>query len=357
MAEILVEVCKINKIIDHPNADRLEIAVIKGWNCIVGKEEWKTGDICVFIPPNSVIPDNLIDKYELEHLRSGGKRVGTVKLRGFVSQGLVLPVPEGNYKIGDNVAKDMKITKWMPKTEIYQTNNKKRKNNPYFDKYTDINHIQHYNEIFKLGDTVVISEKIHGTNARYGNLPIYTDYKNPFKKIWAKIKKMFSNKYEFVYGSHNIQITKENSSKNWYKKNIYGQIAEKYNMKNIVPKDYIIYGEIYGKGVQDLTYGLKNIDLVVFDIKYKDQYLPYDEVFKFCKEKNLPMVPLLYKGLWKEGLVEKCTIGNSTICPKQIREGCVIKDYFENNHPRCGRKILKSLNDNYLLRKNGTEYH
>lgn len=359
MADLLVEVCKIDKIIEHPNADRLEVAVIKGWNCIVRKGDYKPGDIIVFIPPDSVMPDDLIDKYKLEYLRNGGKRVRTVKLRGFISQGLVLPVPEGNYKIGDNVAKDMGITKWMPETEIYQIDGKKkrRKNNPDFDKYTSINNIKHYNNIFKLGETVVITEKIHGSNVRFGNLPIHTNYRNPIKRLWAKIKNLFSDGYEFIYGSHNVQITNNSNYKGWYGTDIYGKVAQKYNMKELIPKDYIIYGEVYGKGVQDLTYGLEDIDLVVFDVKYKGEYLPYSDFYSFCKELGLPMAPVLYKGLWKEGLLEEHTLGESTICPGQIREGCVVKDYFESNHPRCGRKILKSISDDYLLRKNGTEFH
>ena len=361
MAELLVEVCKIDDIFEHPNADRLEFAKVKGWNCIVEKDKWEKGDTVVFIPPDSVMPDDLIDKYELEYLRNGGKRVRTVKLRGCVSQGLILPPPEGDWEIGDNVAEEMGITKWVPDREIYQQpkSNKptKRKKNPDFHKYTNINNIKHFNKVFKKGDTVVIQEKLHGTNFRAANLPIYTEHDNFLKNIWSKIKFVFNGGYEFVYGSRNVQITYQNKRSGYYGKDIYGKIASRYDLKNKIPEDYIVYGEIYGNGVQDLTYGLNDIELALFDVKYKDKYLPYEEFKNFCKDKDLPIVPVLYTGLWKDDLLEKYTVGDSTLCSNQIREGIVIKDYFESNHPRCGRKILKSISEDYLLRKNGTEYH
>jgi hypothetical protein len=55
-------------------------------------------------------------------------------------------------------------------------------------------------------------------------------------------------------------------------------------------------------------------------------------------------------------LLDKYTNGKSLLCPSQIKEGCVVKAVCEKNDPRIGRKILKSINPDYLLRKNGTEY-
>ena len=69
------------------------------------------------------------------------------------------------------------------------------------------------------------------------------------------------------------------------------------------------------------------------------------------------MAPLLYIGDYDNSLLDKFTNGKSTLCPKQIREGCVIKDYDENNHQRIGRKILKSVSPEYLMRKGATEFH
>lgn len=161
--------------------------------------------------------------------------------------------------------------------------------------------------------------------------------------------------YEFIYGSRNVQLS-YTSHKGWYGDDLYGKIAEKYNMKDIIPKGYSIYGEVIGKGVQDLSYGLDEHDLYIYDIKLDGQYLPYYEMQKFCIERDLKIVPLLYIGEWNNSLIGGYTDGKSIIDPKQIREGCVIKDLYESNHPRVGRKVLKSINFDYLNRKDATEY-
>lgn len=218
MFSLIVRVTKIEKIIKHPNADRLRIASFYGlgWNCIIGLDDFKEGDLIVFIPPDSMLPDSLIDKYKLEFVKKGG-RIRTVKLRGFISQGLCLPVPEGmNWKEGKNVAKDLGITKYEPPRAKYQNRpketlksvytkyregditfsrwfkkslavikdtyfTKKKGSNPLFSKYTDIENIKNFNTVFQTGDYVVITEKIHGTNFRAGKL------KRPTKFWWQRL--------------------------------------------------------------------------------------------------------------------------------------------------------------------------
>ena len=358
MSSLIVEVCKVEAVEKHPNADRLDIIQVKGWNCIVGRDQYKVNNLVVFVPPDSIIPEDLINKYQLEYLRNGGK-VGTTKLRGCLSQGLILDVPEGNWKVGDNVAETLKIVKWEPPTASYQVakTTSKKKLNPDFDKYTNIENIKNYNYIFQPEDYVVITEKIHGANARYANLPIYIDKRcSLFTKLKLWFKKRCGKTHEFIYGSHNVQITNNSNQNSFYGNDVWGKIADKYDLANIIPKDYIIYGEVYGKGIQDLTYDLDDIDLVIFDIKYKDKYLPWYEVHNFCKKNCLPLVPELYVGSWKNVDLDEFTNGKSKLAPNQIREGCVVKMYDESNDTRIGRKILKSVSPDYLMRKGGTEY-
>jgi len=359
MSSLIIEVCKVDNIIKHPNADKLSIVTIKGWQCIVGLDQYKVGDLVVYCPPDSVIPENLIEKYGLTYLKNGG-RIGTVKLRKYLSEGLILSLPEGKYKVGDNVAEVLGITKWQPPEPSFnkQANPvSKKKQNPNFDKYSDIENIKNYKGIFKEGDFVVVLEKIHGSNARFGTLPIVIDKSQPLK---YRLKKMFEKyilkrTHEWIYGSHNIQL--HGDKNNYYGQDLWGKVANKYNLKSLIPNDYIVYGEVFGKGVQDLTYGLDDIDLIVFDIKYKGQYLPWDTVKHLCEMWGLKVVPELYIGNWNDELLKLHTDGKSVICPKQIREGCIIKMVDESKDMRIGRKILKSVSIDYLTRKNATEFH
>lgn len=304
----------------------------------------------------------MIDKYNLEYLRKDG-RVKTVRLRGYVSQGLILPVPSSNLNEGDDVANLLGITKYEPAAPKYQSNYGKKTSkkvvNPFFEKCTSPNNVKYYPEVFKEGDLVVVTEKIHGTSWRAGTLPKTS--KTLWSKIVAALQKAVGryNAYEFVYGSHNVQITHNNRYKGFYGSDVYGKVAKKYNATQI-PADYTVFGEAYGEGIQDLDYGVKgDIDLMVFDVKYKGDFLPYDEMLAFCARYGLPTVPLLYKGLYYKGLVEEHTDGKTTLAaaPKQIREGCVIKSANEINDVRIGRKMLKSISVNYLLRADGTEFH
>lgn len=361
MSSLIIEVCKVDESFKHPNADKLSVVKVKGWYCITGLNQYNSGDLVVYVPPDSIIPDTLIEKYNLEYLKKNG-RVGTVKLRGYISQGLILDLPEGNWKEGDDLAEFFGITKWempvAPPINMQPKQASKRKMNPLFDKYTDIENIKNYNRIFVEGDFVVITEKIHGSNFRCGNLLIVDNKDQPlFYRIrsWFK-RNILKQKYEFVWGSHNVQITHHENRNSYYGDDIWGKIVAKYHLMNIVPEDMIIYGEIYGKGVQDLTYDLDDIELVIFDIKKNGQYLPWIDVCQFCLVYGLPYVPELYVGKFDEKILNDLTIGNSRIAPDQIREGVVVKSFHEENHPRLGRKILKSINPDYLLRKNGTEF-
>lgn len=359
MSSLIVEVCKIDNIYKHPNADRLSIIEIKGWNCIVGLDQYKIGDLIVFVPPDSIVPANLIDKYELIYLRKNG-RVSTTKLRGYISQGLILDLPEGKFKVGDNVAEILGITKYDPpesKVSMRGRQVSRKKLNSMFDKYTEIENINNYPGIFEQSDYVVITEKIHGSNFRAANLEIEINKTQPFlyhlKKIFEKY--ILKRKYEFIIGSHNVQLIND---KNYYDKNIYKIIADKYDLKNKIPNGYILYGEIYGKGVQELTYGLEDIGLVIFDVKDQRGYISWNLVQEFCLERNLNTPPVLYEGEWINDLYKIYTTGNSLLSSKaQIREGCVIKCIPEKHHPWLGRKILKSINPEYLLQKDRTEFH
>ncbi len=394
MSSLIVDVSKINKIEKHPNADRLRIATIKGWQCIIGLSDYNEGDLVIFVPPDCVLPDKIIDDLKLDYLKKGG-RVKTVKLRGFISQGLCLPIsllPQsfGFVKEGLNVSEILGIKKYEPPRAHYQgqpratikstyakykegkisfrrfifksigiikdTFKPKKNLNPLFNKYTDIENIKNFNTVFAEADLVVITEKIHGSNFRSGYLKRPTKY---FYQRW--LLKLFGE-YEFVYGSHNVQLS-FGRKKTWYGEDVYGKIAEKYKLAEIIPKDCIIYGEIYGKGIQELEYGLNDIDLVIFDIKKDGKYLDWCEVVEFGLYNKIPVVPVLYTGEYSDEKRIECTNGRSTIAWKnnpskeQIREGCVVKTVVEDMHRRIGRKILKSVSEKYLLTKNRSEHH
>ena len=135
-------------------------------------------------------------------------------------------------------------------------------------------------------------------------------------------------------------------------------MAKRYRLKDNLQKGEVVYGEIYGEGIQkNYTYGLKNKkDLVIFDIQKDGEYIPFRDTHKRCHTLGLKVVPVLNGGRairFSEIDLDKIVLGNSVFCPEQkIMEGVVIRN-AKNNSPR---KILKVISPDYLLKDN-TDFH
>lgn len=69
-------------------ADKIEVADVLGWKCVVKKGEFKVGEKIVYIEVDSVMPAIP----EFEFLKERNYRIKTIKLKGQVSMGLVLPL-------------------------------------------------------------------------------------------------------------------------------------------------------------------------------------------------------------------------------------------------------------------------
>ena len=105
----------------HPDADRLDLARIGGYLSVIGKDSMKTGDLGAYIPEAALVPIELQRELGVEGLLSGSKkdRVKAIKLRGILSQGLVLPVVDGcvrGHKVaeGDDVTELLGLRKYVP---------------------------------------------------------------------------------------------------------------------------------------------------------------------------------------------------------------------------------------------------
>lgn len=98
-------------------ADRIEVAQVDGWECVVQKGEFHTGEHIVYIEVDSIVPE----RPEFEFLRDRKFRVRTIKLRGQVSQGLVLPLsilPNGApADLGADVTDVLGIKKYDPEAQ------------------------------------------------------------------------------------------------------------------------------------------------------------------------------------------------------------------------------------------------
>lgn len=366
MSKLRVEICRIEKVEDHPNADRLDLVSVAGWQCVVTKGNFKEGDTCIYIPIDSVLPSDVEAKIfgPDSKVKLSKSRVKTIKLRGAISQGLAIK-PElllGNNENveGVDVSAILGITKYEPpiatSPEGSLSATPRKKENSNFKKYTDISNLKWYPNLFE-GEYVVATEKIHGCNFRAGYVPFDAN------TFWKKVKKFLglAPKYEFVYGSRNVQLQDRRGWNGYYPENVYLKMVKKYKLEEVLAPGEVIYGEIYGDGIQKgYSYGCEKGEqkAVFFDLMKDGEYLPFASLNTFLQGRGLPIVPTIVVGtLYGCNKLKSLTSGPSVLCPKQeIREGIVVRPYDKEENSYAGRKILKMINDDYLLKDN-TEYH
>ena len=364
MSSLKVEVVQVDNILPHPNADRLELAAVRGWICVVPKGQFELGTTAVYFPIDSILPAQL----ELALFPDGSKvklhnhRIKTIRLRGAVSQGLLVSLSELGqtgllrnrlYDLGEDLTPVLGVTKYEPpelkssQPGCQQVN--KKQINPNFHKYTDIENWKNYPELFAPNESIWVLEKIHGSNFRAGYV------KTNINTLWKRLKNWLGllPSYEFVYGSHNIQLQNKRSqlATNFYTrsigKNIYWEMVEKYHLQTKLLPDRVVYGEVYGDKIQkgylyDCQPGERK--LAIFDVQLFGEYICHEDVIDFCYKLNLPFVPVDCFGVFKP----QDYVSAPSHLGAQVREGVVVKPEFEGI---CliGRKILKLKSAEFLL--------
>src|SRR5687768_10003821 len=113
MSDFHVEVVQLGKIEKHPNADTLEMSVVKELSVIFKQDQYKEGDKVVYVPPDALVPlanplFKFLDEGNIgqEFARAKGK-----KLRGIYSMGLIIPADPA-WEVGQNVQELLGVKKW-----------------------------------------------------------------------------------------------------------------------------------------------------------------------------------------------------------------------------------------------------
>lgn len=354
-------VSTIKEIKPIEGADKIELAVIGGWNCVIQKNAYKVGDLVVVATTDAVIPVDLSDRMEVTSYLRKGQRVRTVKLRGVYSECLIIPtkfIPGIGeiYYDGTDMMELMGISKWEPPVQMRQLSSGKKvryQDNPNFHVYYKFPNLKNAPDMFTEKDLVEITRKIHGTNARFGIV------KKSKISLWDKIVKFLGNKwveYEFVVGSHNVE--KGSDSQGFYDTNVWYEIAEKYNIKEKmwdiakfrgaedIGTGMTLYGEIYGAGIQKgYDYGLEDIRLVGFDVSINGQYVDTAKAaYIITAHFRVPYVPILWTGMWSKEIQDSFVLNNFIEGTKVPHEGVVVKDVSGDR-----RKIAKVINPDYLI--------
>lgn len=328
-----------------PEVKFLSIAKIrgKGWQCVVKTSDMKDAKFGIYIPIDAEVPTThpmfaFLDK------KGDGKpfRIKTIRLRQQLSQGLLLPAPPGA-KLGDDLTVELGIARWEPTIPKHLSGDMIREPGN-FQKYTSIENWKNFPDIFSEGDMVRITEKIHGTNCRFG----FVDE--------GKVEGM-----SYFVGTHKTARNKDGN-------NLYSEISRSLKIeeklqslfKKFKPKQhFLIFGEIYGWNVQDLVYdcGKNQQHFRIFDILIDHVYQPWSVIENVATALEVDTVPVLYRGPYSGQIAMQLRDGKTTLGGGHVREGVVVTAEPESYHPEIGRKIIKLISDDYLLRKGGTDGH
>lgn len=288
MTEFHVAVVRVGAVEKHPNADSLSITKVYDYPVVLRTGDFQPGDLAVYVPVDAVVPK---DDPRWAFL-GGHNRIKAKRLRGVFSMGLLASSPNGAIE-GDDVADLLGITKYEPPVEL-SSGGEAEPDPGFLPVYTDIEGLRRWPDLLIPGEPVVLTEKIHGANARF----------------------CFSGERLWV-GSH-TQIKRESTESMWW------IAARRYDLAHrlALAPDLVFYGEVYGQ-VQDLLYDVsrsEGIRLAFFDIcDAKTRcYLDYEACKALLDRLGLPEVPRLAVEGWSSDL-RRHAEGTSTIA-NNVRE-------------------------------------
>lgn len=320
------------KLRPHPNADTLSIMDVFGWQVVVKTEEWKNGELAAFVRPDSVVPD-LPEWAFLE----GKRRIRTRRFRGEWSHGLITKRPE-DAQLGDDVSRLLGIIPYEPPSARNEGRPSRARPKTWWARiveyikelgvrprgrfpYYDVEHLRRYPDLIPEGTLVVITEKIHGANACY-----------VYRKPWLGKARVFMR---------SRTVWRWPGENHWWKAALEATPAITQFLK--AHPGVALYGEIYGKGVQDLTYGAEIPQFVAFDVWEGHEWWDAKDFFGVCALFQIPTVPLLYGGPFKMDKALELAEQNSRLAQReQLAEGVVVRTVGPH------RKQLKLVSSRYL---------
>jgi RNA ligase (TIGR02306 family) len=348
MKRKLAAIRKVNEIIPIEGADMIELVMVDGWQCVVKKGEFKPGDLGVYFEIDSFLP--IEDRYEflrkssyrkipdqLQGQRGEGFRLRTVKLRGQLSQGLILPLglfPEiKTSTAGTDVTELLDVELYEPPVPASLAGQVRGKI-PGFIKKTDEERIQnlpHYFTDFK-DMAFECTEKIDGSS-----MTVY--YTGDDQGVCSRNLNLKEDEVNTLW-----KITKE---------------LQLHALLKELDRKLALQGEVAGEGIQKNPLKIKGQHFFLFNIWNieKQQHLTPEErmeIFHFLEKKvpikHVPVVSPNVKVFQEYKTMRELldyAVGHSLLNKDVHREGIVLKSLES-----IGREIIsfKVISNRYLLK-------
>ena len=345
----------------HPNADRLEMAVVDGWRAACRVGDIAAGEKVAYIPEGAVLPDDLIAELGLDDPpRLAGpdhNRVKALRLRGVLSQGVIYAGDRiAGLGVGDDAAGTLRLVKWEP--EIPENLVGIVVAGPKIG--FNVDDVKAWPGRVRAGEQVVVTEKLHGTFCCLG-LRRDTPAAEPVPVVASR---------GHLNAGRRFDVDNPDNSDNLYvamwrrRRDTVRAVFDAWNGGGGDPFEMYLFGEICGPDAQDLVYGLNEPEFYLFDVRLAGGYENWETVCEVAEIAGLATVPTLHRGPWHDDLAQIYTDGVSTLADHH-REGIVVRpaaDRYDSglDHPSGrgpGRVMFKSVSAAHLLRKGGTEHH
>ena len=339
----------------HPNADALEIGKVGSYQVVVQKGLYRSGDEVIFAPEKSLLTGEIKGEFE-KYLSGADKdRVKSVRLRGEISCGIIIPeflVPNfESFHVGEDVSAELGISKYEPQIPAQLAGQVKSFDMPHIGTH-DCEHANVYVNELVNGERVVITEKVHGSQfilAHEIETAITIVSSKGMLKSGLAIEESDSNTYWIA-------------SKN---DRIVDRITRHFNSGVIQ-----VFAEVIPlqKGYD---YGQTKPTVRIFDVRVNGESIPYDKVPSEFLELWVPVVydgTLLLVGkehiifedsergirkvrtdyILPKDIVDLCK-GNELVSGREvhIREGVVLRPYIDRVAKDGTKLILKIINPAY----------
>jgi RNA ligase (TIGR02306 family) len=331
MERKLASIQKVKAILPIEGADAIEVIQINNWKVVAKKGEFNEGDLVVYCEIDSFLP--IRDEFEFlrksSYKKMGdveGFRLKTIKLRGQVSQGLVLPktilisLVDAIWE-GLDVTKELGILKYDPPIPA-ELSGVAKGNFPSFIKKTD-------------------EERIQYLSNEYGEMKVFNYYIT--EKLDGSSATFYFKDGQFGVCSRNLELLESENNTFW-------KVAREMKLENKMAstrRNLCFQGELIGEGIQGNPYEIKGQTVKFFngfDIDTQE-YFDRLELQKYMSLLELEMVPVLDIDYRLPDTIEeiiKKADGKSMLNLKTDREGLVIR-----SHDR--RISFKAISNRFLL--------
>lgn len=307
MTRKLATVQRIKELLPIAGADRIEAAVINGWQTVVKKGDFKVGEMVVFVEIDAFVPHTVAPflteagKPPKEFNGVEGQRLKTKKLRKTLSQGLVLPVlslpavvglmhedsRQGVPSEGRDVTEALGIQLWESPEEHKEKNGanqqaSKTRSFPYFLKKTDQERVQNYGHMVvkALDEEFEVTVKKDGSSMTVFRVDPSSKYYKDAKRMTNGKLNMFQrfinwaadiiNGKEAVYGicSRNLMLPLYGDS-NFHKAAVMP--LEALRKLDKLGKSYAIQGEVVAPDIQGNYEKVEKVEFHMFDMFLIDE--------------------------------------------------------------------------------------